>query len=482
MFLRSKNDLIWAQQILEQTTHEDPVIRSLFLWIRAYLYCAQKKWIECELLAQDSVLLDPLSALGLQVQGIAKSAQREFAPAHDFFGRATKLDGACEDVLCMYHRGVVRFYRAEYTWAIEDLLSVIDDTDYGYDARIFVGRSFMNQKNTQEAKDWFISGREKKWGVDWASDLWLARVALAEDEYEQAKGIYTTTYMSGVYGLELITDFLALTYFQRNQEGMQELATDIDKLVGTSPWNFLMVSRTFREIGQLDKAQAYLEKWRTFFSSLQDIRQYQTYTIEYKKEEERLLTQYAYYFLTNGQVMLFSGENYFSWLTLMSGGESREQIFEQIDGMSGYDENQLAFLRWLDALILSWVDVTWSGFQLLPEVTADDIPLIRSWFVLLRGDAKRALQILTEPEMQRYDPNDTRLLRLKRAVTTRLQQDELAARYLYQLKEHGALTWVQNILSQQALRKESFRAFTPWMQWMLPYFPVDHWWISSWKI
>jgi hypothetical protein len=53
--------------------------------------------------------------------------------------------------------------------------------------------------------------------------------------------------------------------------------------------------------------------------------------------------------------------------------------------------------------------------------------------VLLRGDAKRALQILTE--MNVYQNDDIKMLWMKWAVTTRLQQEQLSARYIYQLKE-----------------------------------------------
>jgi hypothetical protein len=70
------------------------------------------------------------------------------------------------------------------------------------------------------------------------------------------------------------------------------------------------------------------------------------------------------------------------------------------------------------------------------------------------------------------------MLWMKWAVTTRLQQEQLSARYIYQLKEKWALQEVKNILSLQQLWKECFRQFSPRIQWMVPYFPVDSRWLK----
>ena len=56
------------------------------------MYCKQQKWPECQLLAEESNVLDPLAPLSLLLQGISNSAQKEFVVASEFFERSERLE------------------------------------------------------------------------------------------------------------------------------------------------------------------------------------------------------------------------------------------------------------------------------------------------------------------------------------------------------------------------------------------------------
>lgn len=464
MLLLQKDDRTWAQEVLEEATHTDPLIRSLFLALRGYIYCVDKKRDACEILAEDSVTLDPLAPFWLLLQGVTHHARREFSKAKEFFTRAKKLGGYCLDTMCLYARGITDFYNADYTWAIEDLSSILDDELYGYDAKIFLWRTFFNKKMFTEAEQRFQQSRDHKWWIDWTSELWLARVALAQWDVNKAKIIYQNAYLSGDYGLELVTDYLFLAYFTYDNTLVAELTTQVERMVGQSPWNHLLVVRVLKDINNLELARTYLQKWRLTVETIEEIDEQEKYIDDFVREEHNILVKEFY------QALL-------SW-------EDIQQQLETLDALA-VDPLHTAFLRWLQSLVTWWVDTTMSWFQLIPQLTSTDMSSIRFWYVLFRGDTRRALQILSEIN-QVYGKSDEKLLWMKRAVTSRLGEEQLAARYLYQLKQTVAWEVLQADLSDQELRKEAFRTFTPWMHRMAPYFSLDFWWISvsssSWAI
>ena len=76
----------------------------------------------------------------------------------------------------------------------------------------------------------------------------LARIAIAQEQYEKAKQIFTAIYLSGQYGLEFVTDFMRFSFYQGETQRVEELSGRLDGLVGSSPRNYLLVSRVYREI------------------------------------------------------------------------------------------------------------------------------------------------------------------------------------------------------------------------------------------
>lgn len=474
MYLRSKDDLIWAEQVLANTTHEDPIIRSLVLWVRAYFFCEQKLRLECETLAQDSSVLDPLSPLGLLLQGITNSAQNNFTQAKDFFERVEKLDGDCSEGSCLYHRWRTAFYASQYEKAIEDLSFLLWDDDYDYEVRIVLWRISLNQKDFEKAKERFISAREVKWWEDWAVELRLARVALASNDVSQAMNLYRGAYLSGGYGIELITDYLKIAYLSENTWVVQELLPLLSDMVKDQPRNYLVSAKVLREVGEIEMAKDFLERWYDFVVSWEDERQRAVYETDFRWEKHHQLVQQVYSSLVSWSTLSLSWDVTGSWTILLTWDQLRATLFSDLDSL-GVNEKQVAFLRWLSAVIASWADTTGSWFQLLPEISGIDIPLIRVWYVLLRGDATRALQILTQ--MHEFKSDDAKMLWLKWAVTMRLSQNKLSERYLNQLIQSSNLT---GDLSLPSLRKESFRSFTPWIWRMTPYFSIDRWWIDTW--
>ncbi len=45
---------------------------------------------------------------------------------------------------------------------MQDLASLTDDPMYRYDARLFLGRTYLNQKEYALANIWFVASREAK--------------------------------------------------------------------------------------------------------------------------------------------------------------------------------------------------------------------------------------------------------------------------------------------------------------------------------
>ncbi len=457
ILLQSKNDTVWAQQVLEDATHTDPLIRSLFLALRAYIYCVDKKRDACEILAEDSVTLDPLAPFWLILQWITHHARREFTEAKNFFARAEKLWGYCLDIMCLYARGITDFYNADYTWAIKDLSSIVEDELYGYDAKIFLWRTFYNKKIFSEAQQRFTLSRDSVGGVDRTSELRLARVALAQWDTKKALSLYENAYLSTDYGVELVTDYLLLAHFTHDTDLVDQLTQQVESMMGGSRRNYLLAVRSFKDINNVALAKSYLQKWRLVLAAGEDSEEKEKYEDDFSREEHNILVKEIYQ-------------------TLVSGQDIQQQLIT-LDALA-IDPLHNAFLRWLQSLVTNGMDTTLSWFQLIPQISDGDIMAIRFWYVLFRGDTKRALQILTETN-NGYNKNDIKMLWMKWAVTSRLGEEQLAARYLYQIKESWAAEMFSPTPSQQELRKEAFRAFSPRMHWMEPYFPLDFWWVNT---
>jgi tetratricopeptide (TPR) repeat protein len=453
IFLRSKDDIVGAEQLLANTMDEDPSRSSLFLWVRAYFFCLQNQRVECEILAEDSIKLDPLSPLGLQIAGSAKSAQRDFVWANELFVRAEKLNGRCADIVCRRFRGMHHFYRGQYTGALADLTPLADDELHGYEIRTFLWRTYLTLGNFSEAVTWFERARDLRGWTDWMSELWLARVASAQNDTEKTRQIYTAVYESGEYGVELLTDFLTFSHYTKDVAREQELIVRLDSLVGRSAREYLIAAMTLRYIGLLDTAWVYIEKWVELAEQIPESAQREKYLQDFKQEEHHLLVSKVYQAILSGQ--------------------STQEFLEELD-LLAVDERQIAFLRGLISLVVDGSAVTENGFQLLPEILPIDLVFIRFWYVIFRGDTVRALEILTE--MSIYDKEDTKILRLKRAVTKRLNQPQLADRYLFQLREQGEI--VADNGADHLLRKQSFSSFKPWIDRMSPYFAVNSWWLE----
>lgn len=469
LFLVGKDDFVGAEQLLAATTHEDPVIRSLVLGMRAYLFCGQKKRTECAILAKDSSQLDPLSAFWLLLQGIAASAAKEYAAAEELFTRAEKLNGVCLVPLCAYYRGVQRFYTGTYTGAVEDLTAVLDNPDRWFEARLFLGRSYMQQKQYTQATEQFTAARNHDWWTDRRSALWLWRVAIAQDDFTNAMDVYQHAYASGVDEIEFLADFMRLIqsvetqeYTWLRQEIIDKIAISLDDL----PWNYLAAVRMFTDIWYFAEAEQYLQKWRELVIMLPDELQRDRVMDEFVVEEHHLLVQYMYQMFASGAI---ASE------TKLFTGETKEELFWRLD-MLGIDPQQVAFLRGLEQILETGTDNSASWLVLIPEIASEDEVFIRFWYVLFRGDSMRALKIATESNA--YKKDDPRVLWMKRAVTTRLKQQQLSMRYLNQLQAIGALDGVANTWSLQELWKATFYEFRPWINRLRPYFPAEHWWVQ----
>gem|GEM_PF-7084097 len=57
-----------------------------------------------------------------------------------------------------------------------------------------------------------------------------------------------------------MTDYLFLAYFTDDVELVKTLTLQLERMIGDSPWNYLLVVRVLKDTNQLDLARGFLEK------------------------------------------------------------------------------------------------------------------------------------------------------------------------------------------------------------------------------
>lgn len=458
-FLESKWDLIGAEQLLSLESHDQPTIRALYLVLRAYFYCIQNKFEECAVLAQDSVLLDPLAPIWLQLQWVALVNQRKFTEANDAFTRAEKLGGKCTSSWCLYHRWLVSFYTTQYDSAQSDLLLITGDQQYWNNALLFLWRTYYNQQQWSWATDFFNQVVTNKSWSDWNAELWLARVDNAQWNTEQALQRTTKTFASWGYGIELLTDMIQYAHFVWNQSQVDFLLQEMQAKVWNSLFAHLIVTRTLMIIGYLDRAEQYLQQWLELIQQWEEDSQTELLRADLEKEWFRLIL--------------------FQFYKALQNNEPTETMLTKLQQWYAKETQQIAFVQLLQQMIQQKSVAVWTWIQTIASLQSDDERhYVLIWRDLLNDQPIQALERLVR-ELPWWE-DTPRHIWIKRAITKRLWQDVLSRSYQQQLQEIGAVD-EYDTENDQRLWKKAFAAFDPWLLWMYPYLSPDRFWKEEWQ-
>lgn len=452
-FLVDKKEYIGAEQLLSNATHEDPSIRALYLSLRAYLFCAQKKALECDILATDANKMDPLSPFALQVFALGKSAQKQRAVAEDAFLRAENLSAVCTDPVCRRYRGVMRFSRGNnYTGAQEDLLTLLDTEPWSNDAHLYLARTYYNQKNRPEAKKRLETLRDNKWGQDWVAQMWLARMLREQEDRSGARAQYLGIYQTKKYGLEVVTDMMSLAFIEGDNNLIQQLMPKAREMVGNSARGHVNLVRTLRSIGELDLAEQYIDAGEQLAKELETPEQQEEYTNNFHKEREQLAVA--------------------RWYEALRLSQDTTPFIDTLRTLSG-DDQQITFLLELQELLFGqW---TQPEYQVIP---ADEHSLVKARYYLFVDETTQALKQIVALWTGESLLGE-KLLWTKRAIATRLQQTDLIEQYLTEL---DAWWWVPQdfaTYSQKNTWNYVLGRFRPWMPWMSPFVSPERLWIVT---
>lgn len=457
-FLESKWDSVGAEQLLSLETHEDAATRALYLALRAYFYCTQNKYEECSVLAEDSVILDPLAPIWLQIQWVAFVNQRKFVQAKDAFERAQKIGGLCTSSICLYHRWLTSFYTTAYESAQSDLSIITWDQMYWNNALLFLWRIAYNKQQWTWAVDYFTQVITNKSWSDWNAELWLARVDNAQWKTQQAFDRTNKTYTSWWYGIELLTDMVQYAHLLWNQSQVDILLQEIQSKVWTSLFAHLIVTRALISLWYFDLAWQYLQMWLTLTQQWEDDDQKQQFREDFEKEWLKLWM--------------------FQLYNALQKSKPTEEMIMQLQQKYENGKEQIAFFLLLQQMIQRNSIAVWTWIETIPVLQQnDERTYVLIWWDLLNDQPIQALERLVR-EFPWWE-NTPRHLWIKRAITKRLWQQELSRWYEEKLRLLNSID-ENDERNDQFLRKKAFTAFDPWLLRMYPYLSPDRLWQEEW--
>lgn len=459
-FLYEKWDIIWSEQLLSNVSHDDASVRGLYLWLRAYFFCVQKKTAECLVLATDANTLDPLSPLWLNMLAIALSANRDRWTAEKTFLRAEQLAAECLDQVCLYHRGVMRFYRGNnFTGSREDLAQVLEIPQYAYDATLFTARWYYNQRLRDEAKQWFLKAEQIKLQdgitkIDRVAQMRLARISREQWRNEEAMQTYQWVYATQQYDFEMITDMIVLANKMSEYELEKSLIEKAKTLLGTNTRAHLQMSLVLRTVGRLDEIEIILSQGEAFASSIEDV-----------ELKNKVMNDFS---IERGHLLIAM------WFKALRANQSWKEFISLLE-LTAIDPKQILFMQWMESVLLNNLSGSneWLFIQ-IPELNNESTRfLIETRWRLFLDNTVQGLRIFLSNDM--LIPSEQTQL-TKRALATRAWDTQLAKQI-----ESEAITnyWLPIEFSEwdsKLQRNYVFWRFRPWMNWMMPYFTVDYFW------
>lgn len=124
--------------------------------------------------------------------------------------------------------------------------------------------------------------------------MWLARILREQEDVVAARAAYLSIYQTNAYGLELLTDLMALSSQQKDTELLEQLKPKAVSMLGSSVWGHLSLVRTLRSVNDLDLAQQYIEAGERLIPNLETPEQQEEYRINFNKERHHLAVARRY--------------------------------------------------------------------------------------------------------------------------------------------------------------------------------------------
>ncbi len=447
-YLKGKGTPEEAERLLSTLKAKDPGVIGLILALRASLYCDQKKWLECAILAQDSITYDPLAPLGRAYNGIALRQQRIYAPAKKAFETYTSLSGYISQEI-MFYRGVVYYYTRNRDLSTGDLSKLINHPVYGFDAKVFLGRNYYDLKDLGAAKNWFLKAKEEKGTGSVTPYLRLARTFLVKKDYATAMSRFQQGYELFPNAMELLTDMLKVAHLQNNTALIKQLENSINYALGTSPGNHEIAWRIHRELKQYDVAENYIRKGIVLLTWV-------TNPLTQQQQQGALFTQLHHILIKK----LYN--------ELQQGKRSDDSYAELVE--LNINTGQLVFMEGLRSLAKGDNETALDTFQWLPvPISSVDIPYIMARYTIHSRQFGRAHQIIAN--LKPRAGQEVKTLRLKRALTT-FEGAPQANDYLAQLYNLRAIPQPKNgeVVDQVYLLQIAQNGFRPWITRINTYF------------
>ena len=461
--LRSKWDRDSAQAILRGVQADDPILTSLFLELRAQLYCEQQRFEECTLLANDSVKLDPLAAYGIGLQAWAARGQWAYAQAHELRKKAEQFDIVATNWV-QFNRGLTAFYVRDFQAASGDLsvLTVVQtgekDTQITYDAMLFMGRIALHLEQYEQANTWFLVAKNYKLSQKKSvrvPDLWTARVHMTQGDYTWASAIYASLYAQFPTVVEIITDALVPAYTLGDQAQVIKLKQQLDLVIGTGIESHLLAAQKMLRLGDIDTATSYMTKADFLLES------YPTWDIREQLHQRVRMAWYDVFATSLVQNLQQSGS--LAWplgrLTALAPDSQKTYFFE-----------------WLVALLLDKPADAQLYFSRIPGLsTAKDQAYVHVRYLLLTKQPKAALELLTQ--VVGVTDTDPKTLWMKRALAAYIWDETLATSYVDALRAGGVQLLPESTNKQ--LWQTAMVSFRPWIDRLLMYANHEYLWLHE---
>lgn len=469
LILREKGDLKGADKVMEQMWPQEKSVASLVAAIRAQWMCDQKIRSDCKTFAERSVELDLLAPYGMLLNAWVLRVQRDFKGASALYARAAALSGA-ENNRVRFNRGVTSFYMRQFSWAIEDLSRVVDDSTYGYEAKIFLWRSYLDSGKYADAAETFQKAFAQQWTEKRDSALWMGRVEMAQKNWTGALERYRKWYDKFPTALELVTDMVVPAARLGDTELVAELEKTILKEVKTVVSSYEIAGRKLREAGEYDAAHVVLEQWMKYASG--DV------------QTKQLTTQL--------QLTIFAQA-----FALIQEWRSIYPMVAQLQKLDANPE-QIAFLQWLAMLRAGEPSSAATLFAKIPTLAnKQDQAYIWVRYNLFVGNIEMAQEVLDAVHASLLSEaqwsvsslwwasgrgimgtDNFKIPWLNRALARVQDNGEEAKKHLDALFSWWYISdenpWAEDgSLTEKELWRLAFDAFKPWVWWMTIFFDEE---------
>jgi len=268
-FLYDIEQMDKALDILAKTPTDDLNQLSLSLAIRAHIYCMQKQYEECYLLAQESKNIDPVSSAAHLVSGYSSRVLKLYTESDEDFDISTALWGY---IWWAYQlqRGITAYYARDLDLATSDLSLYLDDPVQWFDAHIFLGRAAYDQLHYTKAIELFQKALEIKEYNNWIPYMRLAKVYLRLDNMEQATIFYEYARLLSPTNTELLTDMMTMHHKQWDQTKVDAYKQEIIDTIQPTSGSYEVFGRQLRTIWDHALSQEYLTRGFEYLADIEN--------------------------------------------------------------------------------------------------------------------------------------------------------------------------------------------------------------------